>query len=337
MKNPNGYGSVFKLSGNRRKPWAVRLTVGWTDEGKQKYKYLGYYETRPEAISALAKYNDNPYDVDANRLTFSEMYKMYMESRRETSRSNFNKLTMSYNLSEPLHDKRFAELRKVHMQKVIDECGKSYWTKTAIRTLYNQMYRFALQNDLVHRNYAQFIEMSKGENLTKRVPFSKDGINLLWDNLDKECVSASLVMIYTGMRPGEVIGIETKNVFLEERYLIAGIKTDAGKDRLVPIHKRIEPLIKDALDVSDDILSFFDGQTFAYETLRVKFRELMDELGLEHRPHDCRHTFATMMDNVGANKVSIKKIMGHSLQDITDAVYTHKDTDELLKAVDLLD
>ena len=70
---------------------------------------------------------------------------------------------------------------------------------------------------------------------------------------------------------------------------------------------------------------------------RDNFLKTMEQLEMDHKPHDCRHTFATLMDNVGANKLSIKRIMGHASKDITDKVYTHKDTEELKKAIDLLD
>ena len=66
MRLPNGYGTVYKLSGNRRKPFMVRKTIGWSDEGKQLYKTIGYYETRKLALAALADYNANPYDIDAS-------------------------------------------------------------------------------------------------------------------------------------------------------------------------------------------------------------------------------------------------------------------------------
>jgi len=73
-----------------------------------------------------------------------------------------------------------------------------------------------------------------------------------------------------------------------------------------------------------------------YTYYDCKFKVIMEQLQLNHKPHDCRHTFATLMDNAGANKVSIKRIMGHASTDITDKVYTHKDVAELLKAIDLI-
>ena len=84
MKLPNGYGSVHKLSGKRRKPWRVRITSGYVyneekDRQIRQYKTLGYYETKQLALQALASYNENPYDIDADKITFSECYEKWTE------------------------------------------------------------------------------------------------------------------------------------------------------------------------------------------------------------------------------------------------------------------
>lgn len=74
MKLPNGFGSVYKLSGNRRKPYRAIVTERWqidteTGKWKQKRKTIGYYESKKEALQALADYNKSPYDVDASKVT----------------------------------------------------------------------------------------------------------------------------------------------------------------------------------------------------------------------------------------------------------------------------
>ena len=51
MKLPNGFGSVFKLSGNRRNPYVARKTQGWeidpaTGKSKQIFTIIGYYPQR---------------------------------------------------------------------------------------------------------------------------------------------------------------------------------------------------------------------------------------------------------------------------------------------------
>ena len=79
MKLPNGYGSVVKLSGKRRKPWMVRKTTGYhIDPVKEKkvneYIIIGYAATKTESLQMLADYNRNPYDTKAAKMTFEEVY-----------------------------------------------------------------------------------------------------------------------------------------------------------------------------------------------------------------------------------------------------------------------
>lgn len=59
----------------------------------------------------------------------------------------------------------------------------------------------------------------------------------------------------------------------------------------------------------------------------------MEELNLKHTPYDCRHTFITKMKKANANEYILKKIVGHSINDITEKVYTHRDVTELLKEI----
>ena len=83
MRRPNGKGSVYKLPGNRRKPWAVRVTLHEKDsEGRTlcRHKYLGYYETWEDADNALAHYRKHPYNVDAHKITFEEVFEIWFSS-----------------------------------------------------------------------------------------------------------------------------------------------------------------------------------------------------------------------------------------------------------------
>lgn len=345
MKNPNGYGSVFKLSGNRRRPWAVRITVGWTDEGKQQYAYLGYYESRRKAMMALADYNNNPFDLSRGKLTFKEIYDRVVKEKwpdgpTETQRSNFLGYQAAFNWSEQIHDKLFIDLRKRHLQKVVDDCKRAYGTKRKIRVLFREMYRHAMENDLVTRDYSQFVDIGPSEPMTKRAPFTNEEIQKLWNNIHRsDFIEVILIMIYTGLRPGEILEIKTKNVFIDERYMRGGFKTIAGTNRIIPIHKRILSFVKKRVDLGHEyLITRKNGQQMKYSNFRRDyFNKIMNDLGMNHRPHDCRHTFATLMDNAGANKVSIKRIMGHASRSITDRVYTHKDITELKKAVDMLE
>lgn len=343
MKHPNGYGSVIKLGGKRRNPFAARVTVGWemnkkTGKVKQKYKYIGYYKTRPEAMIALAEYNKDPYDIDDKKITFEEIYEMWAKDKFK-DKPITRGYKAAFNLSEPLHKMRFTDIRKGHMQDIIDNMDKSHSTKSITKTLYGQLYKFAIETDITNKNYAEFVTLPKDITKSKRKPFSNAEIKKLWNNLEStKNVDMALIMIYTGLRPSELLLIENETINLEERYLRTGIKTEAGIDRIIPINKKIQPLIEKRMDDKNKYLFVNSkGDRMAYNSFRKDYwLPLMEALNMTHKAHECRHTFATLMDNADANKLSIKRIMGHNTNDITDKVYTHKDVKELLKAVDLI-
>ncbi|WP_017729564.1 tyrosine-type recombinase/integrase [Halalkalibacterium ligniniphilum] len=115
--------------------------------------------------------------------------------------------------------------------------------------------------------------------------------------------------------------------------------TDIQTNRVIPIHKKIHHLIEARMDPNNEYLvTNHENQKMSYYVYyHERWKKVMEQLELEHRPHDCRHTFATLMDNAGANKLSIKRIIDHASKDITDKVYTHKDIEQLLIAIDTLE
>lgn len=344
VRNPNGYGSILKLSGNRRKPFGVRLTNGWDDEGKQLYKYLGYYKTRPEAMIALAEYNKNPYDLDSGKITFKELYEKFSEDKYpKLSKSNINGYKAAYKACESLYDMRFIDLRKSHLQGVVDSCGKNYPTLRKIRVFFNQMFKYAMENDLVSKDYSDYVEIlhHKKEDDNKRKPFSDTEIKKLWDNVERnEYVQIVLMLIYSGVRISELLDLKKENVYMDERYFdVIESKTDAGI-RKVPISKRTLPFFQSWMNKngSDYLLSTPDGEHFLYRNYYDAYwKPFMEQTGMAHRPHDTRHTTISMLAAKNVNQTIIKRIVGHSgAMSLTERVYTHFEIKQLLDAIDLL-
>lgn len=339
MRLPNGYGSVYKLSGKRRNPFIVRVTVGWTDEGKQSLKTIGFYPTRQEGLNALAEYNSSPYDLDKGRITFSEIFdKWSSEHFPKVSENAIVNYNVAYKYCSPLYNMRFADIRKSHLQSVVDNSGKAYPTRKLIKTLLNQLYKYAMENDIVEKQYSHFVDVGKNEGKLNRVPFTNKEIQQLFDNDTFDFVDTILIMIYSGMRIGELLSLENKNIFLDKRYMIGGIKTDAGKNRIIPINKKIEKYIRKYYNPDNQyLITNFKGQQMKYSNYRrEKFDNVMEKLNMDHNPHECRHTFATLMNRAGANKLCTKRIIGHASPDLIDKVYTHKDIEDLIEAIDLI-
>lgn len=340
MRLPNGYGSVYKLSGNRRNPYIARLTVGWDENKKQQYKTIGYYPNKKSALQALSDYNKNPYDIDSASVTFEEVYERWSKEKFEKiSKSNVNGYKASYAVCQSLYSMRMADIKTSHLQNVIKTCGKNYPTLRKLRVLFNQLYQYSMANDIVKKNYSDYVDIGTDDTETDRKPFTNAEIQTLWDCVDrKEYIDTILIMIYSGLRIGELLDIKTANVNIEERYMRGGSKTSAGKNRLIPINKKILPFIKARLNPENEyLIAKEDGTKVNYYTYRENhFNTIMEQLQMKSKPHDCRHTFATLADNAGMNKLSIKRIMGHASSDITDKIYTHKNIEELLKAIDLI-
>ena len=135
MQYSNGYGSVIKLSKNRRKPFAARKTVGWSNEGKQLYKYIGYYHTQKEANIALADYNKNPYDLNNAKMTFCDVYEKWSAERfPQLNKNSISSYKATYrNHCSQLYDVCFIEIKTSHLQAVIDQCDRGYATKKTLK------------------------------------------------------------------------------------------------------------------------------------------------------------------------------------------------------------
>lgn len=347
MKLPNGFGSIEFLPGNRRKPYRARITVGWDENGKQIRKTLGYYETWLKAFQALAEYNKNPYDIDAKNITLKELYDKYSKEKFPTITDGTIKNYENWiKKCKNLYDTPFADIKTAHIKEIINNLDEDkYSVKNGIKTLFNQLYKYALENEMPVENRSTYIKTAQKEQDTiVRVVFSENEIAKMWKKYDKiPYLDTVLILIYTGMRVGELLEIKTEDVHIEERYMTGGIKTEAGKHRIIPIHRRILPLVKKWYDGAINknskylIYNSAGGRMDYKNSYYSRWNRMMDEIGFVHTPHDTRHTFETRIDRTPANKTSIKKILGHKIKDITNGVYNHKDLNDLLEAIDYLE
>ena len=349
MRNPNGYGSVYKLSGTRRRPWVARITTGWTDadweinggKSKQIYKILGYYKTRKEAQIALADYNKDPYDIDLRKLTFKEVFERWSaEHFPKISQSKINSYNTVFNQSASIHDIPFHKIKTAHLQQLINE--KSHLKASTLghhKSTYYQLYKYAIKNEFATRNRAEFIDLPKNEKTSSRKTFSHDEIRTLIAHYEAGIpyVDVILILIYTGFRVMELLKIKKSDINLEERYIVGGFKTDAGTDRIVPISRKILPLIENRMSgESEYLIPTPQGCMWKYQNFRPNvWIPLMEQMGMNHTAHHTRHTFVSLMGEAGVNRVIIQRIVGHSNRDVTDH-YTHLELRQLIEAIDMI-
>jgi site-specific recombinase XerD len=343
MRLPNGYGSVYKLSGNRRKPYIARRTIGWDDNGKQLYANIGYYRTKAEALQALAAFNDNPYDLQLSRVTFAEIYDRWWNDTfdENSNRSTTKNYKAAYKHCEPLYDMKMSDVRPLHMQEVIDSCGAGYQTQKRIQILFNQLYRWCINHDAIQKNYAEQVTVTAKEAPKPRAAFSSEEIAKLWSSLNQhEYISIILMLIYSGVRISELLDLKKEDVNLEGQWFsVRHSKTEAGV-RAVPIADKVLPFWQSFMDKSKSPYAVCteDGKKLNYDNfIKIYWNPLMNELNMKHTPHETRHTFISLMVAANANQTILKKIVGHkSIMNLTEKVYTHVEIQTLLREVNLI-
>lgn len=339
MKLPNGYGSIYKLSGKRRRPWVARKTVGYSDKGHPIYAFIGYYEKRQEALEALAAYNANPYDLSS--ATFEDVYEKWSTEYFQTvSESSVKGTKAAFKLCGPVARMKIAEIKLVHLQKCVDESGKNAPTLKKLKVLFAQVFDYAVIHEIVtpdRRELVRYLDIAKAgnPNAMDRKPFSRKEINVLWKAED-EWINVILMMIYSGVRIGELLDLKKEDVNLDERWFyIKAAKTQAGI-REVPIAEKVVPFFRHWLSKdSEYLICTPEGNQMTYRNFTDCYWDpKLDVLGMKsHRPHDTRHTCITLLTAAGVDERIIKQIVGHKGQGVTQVVYTHLQLPEKLEAI----
>lgn len=362
---PNGFGSITEIKGkNLRNPFWVRVCVGKTDFNRPILKPLkpqAYFLTYNEAYQALVDYNRNPYDLE-NDLLVEQLYKKWSDSYlNKCDESYVRTVTSAWAYCSSIYQMRAKDVRARHIKGVMDEGyrietrGKkkgekvfpSASTKARIKSLFNLMFDYALEYEIVTMNYARTFDVSddiikeKEESKKNHIPFSEDELETLWDNVGKvKYVDWILIQCYMGWRPQELATLQLSEVNLTDWYMQAGMKTESGKQRIVPIHTQIRDLVKQNYDIAVSLGSpylFNDkGQLngsykLTYDKYAHRFKKAIEQLNLnpEHRPHDPRNTFITRAKKADVDEYALKEMAGHKILDITESVYTLRDLEWL--------
>lgn len=343
MRNPNNYGSIKKLSGNRRRPWMVGVNPRINDKGTYSYDILGYYEDRTEAMIALAEYNKNPIDLTNRNITFEEVYKLYFEdkfvnSKKKLSASAENCVKFAFKKCDSLHGRKFVDLRHSDLQKLIDSSPLKHSSLEHILSLFKGMYVFAMREDIVQRNHSEFVKINIPDDDEHGIRMEDADVALLWEHTDVPFVKVVLIYLYTGWRATELAEIKKEAIDLKELTMTGGKKTKAGKNRLIPIHTRIQEFVKELCNSDGDYLLPARGSHMTYNDVMTAFNEALEASGIttKYTLHDCRHTFGSWLDDAGVPKTIRNLLMGHSGGDLDEKVYIHKTVEQLREAVEKL-
>lgn len=329
LKRANGLGSVTKLSGRRRKPWCAR----------KNGVLIGTYETKTEALEALAKHVGETMPERYN-YTFADVYQEWNAEHFRDLKSDegVTGYEIAYKKAESLHTKKFRDIALKDFQAVIDAYNhQSVSSRNKIKQLFGQMSKWAMRERIVTINYAPFLKLEPDKPKEEIKTFSDDEIRLLEANDDDQTVRIVLILIYSGMRIGELFSMEWDNVHLEEDYMVGGEKTDAGRDRIIPLHPKVRPYIKELYEKGSSGMKLVSGTTRNKDASNFRNREfypMLERLGLQKRKvHATRKTFATLAVRAGVKPEALQAILGHASYEVTTKYYVDEKRLELSSAV----
>lgn len=375
-RRTKGTGSIYLRKDNKSKPYAAASSV----TGKQVY--LGAFATKREAENALKDYEYNP--VNGFNMTLEQLHEKWIKTKAyqklgDSVKSNY---ASAYIKLKPLYKRKFRDLRTSDYQyiidyydnphhevgaggkmKYLDKNGKGTYKVTntpkiceglgysalhKVKCLLTTLYTFAMKEDIVNKDYATFIELPEQEETTA-TRFTEVQLELIRQSVGKvPYMDYIYIMCYVNFRVSEFLELTPDRYKVTDsgiHYFVGGKKTDAGKDRIVPVHPKIKNLIQTCIAHSGETIfcrthagSEFGKAMNKDYFLKYCFRPAMQAIGLgdEYTPHSCRRTFSTRMSAAGAREEDIIALMGHTDYKVDIDHYIIQEVDTLYKAIKLL-
>lgn len=342
MRLPNGFGQISEIKGrNLRKPFRAMVTIGKDENGRPICKILkpeGYFETYNEAYTALINYNKDPV-TKARLMTVGDVYEEWSRIAYDGHPSRERNYTNAWKRVQIMKDMTMSEVRVIHIKHTMEynDPGKS--TIRDIKTLWSQLFKYALEYDIADKNYAELCSIPENKQYkpseSAHFAFSEEDIKRIEESPDMFS-KVILFQCYTGFRPNEVCEIKKCNVDLENWFITAGQKTRAGTNRQVPIHTKIRDIVTEAYNASkSEYLFNHKDRPYKYTLYLKHFHACIKASGADenHTPHDCRKHFVTMAKKYKVDDFALKRIVGHSIADLTERVYTERDNSWLMSEI----
>lgn len=315
-KRGNGTGTVYKLPNGNYK---AEVVIGYYKENgiSKKRRKTITCKKKKDAILAIQKLK---HTTDHKKsMTLFDLYKEYQATKKydKLSQSQKDKMKFAWNKIEQMQLTKISDLTVKSMQDIIDATTQSYYPARDIKVLFSHLYEIAIKSEIESSNKSEYIELPDAPT-AKRQTFSEKDIAKFWDDYNGQCPEGKavahdfsgyiLIMIYTGMRVGELFGIKKDHVYLDKRYMVGGEKTSAGRDREIPINDFIFPIVQK--------FYLMGKERLIEKNLDAFYSEYWDTISrLEIRklpPQTCRHTYFTLLAEHKVHPALIAAMGGHA-------------------------
>lgn len=350
-RRANGEGSVIR----RGKSYSIRITTGWElKDGRavQQFAEKGGFKSQKAAMEYMPKLREEASRPHSSyeKITFEELYDKLIERHaKRVSKSTMGCYVSAHKHFSEIYSLPFAELNTEDWQLCIDDCPNGIRTKQNMKALGTLMYKLAAELRVfgvnTETNFASLVWLPTDDR-ESRQPFTLEELEKIKAGASAGIRYADwiLAMCYTGFRPSEFLALKKDSFDAERWTLRGGAKTEAGKNRIVPVHPLIRSIIaKQMISPGEYLFSVHrDKPTMLDNFRQACFYPALEALGIqsvpkprekpERTPYSTRHTFATLMKSVKGSDKDKAALMGHTSFEMT-LHYQHEDYDSLKKII----
>lgn len=349
-KLPNGFGQISEIKGrNLERPYRAMVTVDKTIYGQPISKLLtpiAYFKTYNEAYEALLEYN-RIRGRHFGSITMSDLFDEWFSKEQQRLSPSRQKSIRNFWLQcENLYKIQITSLTISDVKEAI-AYNPSYNYQLGVKGLVTRMLNYAVENEYLQKNILAYVNLSLDAPVpetTHHLSYTDEEMDILWQNINPT-TEFILVQCYTGFRPSELLNLRLLDVNISQKTMTGGMKTEAGRDRVVPIHPKIYEIICNNFVRSARLKSEYlfssktTGGIYTKMSMSALQRHIKAEmsnlhLNINHSTHDGRKQFITMAKRDGVDEYAIKRIVGHRIKDITEEVYTDRSIEWLRSEIE---
>ena len=342
---PNGAGCAYR----RGRTWTACITVGWkltpTGRAQAIRRTKGGFPTKREALAYCQQLQYAP--TEKPKMTLQQVYDAWLpvhEARVSKSTADCYKAAFKY--FDDLKFRIMCDIDVDDLQDCLDACPRARRTRENMKAVMGLLYKYAIPRHQATMNLAEYLHTGDNDKST-RPPFSPDQVERISQRIGiTPYADVVYVLIYTGFRPAELFSL-TKDSY-HDGILTGGIKTEAGKDRAVPVSPKIRAIIEQRVSVCHGFLfPRENGEQMSVAYFRdYCFYPVLAAAGIQplptaehpayYTPYSCRHTFANLLKGAPGSDVDKAKLIGHANYDTTKRMYQSAELDAMRKIIEEL-
>jgi len=342
---PNGAGTAYK----RGRTWTACITIGWkttpTGRAQAVRRTKGGFSTKREALAYCQQLQAAPKDKP--KMTLQQVYDAWLPTHEaRVSKSTMDCYKAAYKYFDVLKYRIMCDIDVDDLQDCLDTCPRARRTRENMKAVMGLLYKYAIPRHQATMNLAEYLHTGDNDKST-RPAFSHDQIELIHDQIGVTPYADMVyVLIYTGFRPAELFSL-TKDSY-HDGILTGGMKTEAGKDRAVPVSPKIRSIIEQRVSTCHGFLfprengeqmpvAYFRDYYFYPVLAAANIQPIpTTEHPAYYTPYSCRHTFANLLKEVQGSDVDKAKLIGHASYDTTKKMYQSAELEAMKKIIEEL-